>query len=218
VRLSSAMALVGFALSVPALAVDDTALGMDLPVASFRPGRQEHAAVRAVGATGALLLAANEHYNSNYRQAPDSEVWRREEYWAAPHEFMARGAGDCEDFAIAKYFHLLRLGVPEASLRLIIAHLFDSRSMRIEWHMVLGWYEAPGAEPLILDNVTPLVLPLSRRGDLSPRYAFNRAGWWTLQGTVAHRQEGSFPLERWHALLQRMQADAMAATGGFDPR
>ena len=33
------------------------------------------------------------------------------DYWATPKEFLLQGHGDCEDYAIAKYFTLLELGI-----------------------------------------------------------------------------------------------------------
>lgn len=44
---------------------------------------------------------------------------------------------------------------------------------RIENHMVLAYYPTPGADPLILDNLNPRVLPASQRSDLVPVFSFN---------------------------------------------
>ncbi|HPX55908.1 MAG TPA: transglutaminase-like cysteine peptidase, partial [Syntrophales bacterium] len=33
----------------------------------------------------------------------DIQLWGVQDYWATPIEFISRNAGDCEDFAIAKY-------------------------------------------------------------------------------------------------------------------
>lgn len=41
------------------------------------------------------------------------------DYWFSPLETLQRGAGDCEDHVILKYFALKYLGVPEESLRLV---------------------------------------------------------------------------------------------------
>lgn len=42
-----------------------------------------------------------------------------DDYWMTPLETLRRGAGDCEDHAILKYFVLKHLGVPEKSLCLV---------------------------------------------------------------------------------------------------
>ena len=51
----------------------------------------------------------------------DPVMWCMEDYWAKPVEFLANDGGDCEDFAIAKYFTLRGLGVPDAKLRIVYA-------------------------------------------------------------------------------------------------
>lgn len=37
---------------------------------------------------------------------------RQTNNWKTPKEFLIDGEGVCEDFAIAKYFTLLELGIP----------------------------------------------------------------------------------------------------------
>jgi amino acid transporter len=44
-----------------------------------------------------------------------------DDYWMTPKEFFIKGFGDCEDYAIAKYFTLLELGVKKESLYLAVA-------------------------------------------------------------------------------------------------
>jgi len=53
-----------------------------------------------------------------YRSDPD--LWHRPDYWASPLEFMRARSGDCEDFAIAKYFALRELGVPVHAMSIIV--------------------------------------------------------------------------------------------------
>ena len=36
----------------------------------------------------------------------DLRKWGRKDYWATPEEFLQTKGGDCEDFAVAKYFAL----------------------------------------------------------------------------------------------------------------
>ena len=43
----------------------------------------------------------------------------RKDYWATPREF-ANGGGDCEDFAIAKYFLLKRIGFADENLGILV--------------------------------------------------------------------------------------------------
>jgi predicted transglutaminase-like cysteine proteinase len=79
---------------------------------------------------------------------PDIDLWHVADYWENPSEIAAKGAGDCEDYAIAKYWLLRSLGVAEDDLQLIV--LIDKRNGA--YHAVLGVHLA-GAT-YILDSLT----------------------------------------------------------------
>jgi hypothetical protein len=75
--------------------------------------------------------------------------------------------------------------------------------------MVLAFYPAPDAEPLILDNLINDLQPASRRADLRPVFSFNSHGLW--QGASGARGAGGpASLSRWQELLKRVRAE------GFD--
>ena len=98
------------------------------------------------------LKDVNDFWNKiKYRR--DSIHWKQEDYWAAPFEFLGSGAGDCEDYAIAKYFSLRKLGIPENKLRITYVKLKRKRTKFEEAHMVLTYYHKPGATPIVLDNI-----------------------------------------------------------------
>jgi len=99
----------------------------------------------------------------------DQAHWGAVDYWATPSEFLASSGGDCEDYAIAKYFTLKELGVPVSRLRMVYARTWKTNGA----HMVLAYYAAPGAEPLILDSLEGGIRPASDRPDLIPVYTFN---------------------------------------------
>ena len=89
----------------------------------------------------------------------DIKHWGKEDYWATPIEFIASQGGDCEDFSLTKYFTLKARGMPESKLNLTYV-----KALRLnQHHMVLTYYSEPGAEPLILDNLTDRILPASQR-------------------------------------------------------
>ncbi len=96
----------------------------------------------------------------------DIHNWNRSEYWANLREFIGAGAGDCEDYAIAKYFTLLQLGIPQTKLKITYSKLMDKRYKKMIPHMVLSYFEEPYSEPLILDNAIKEIIPLSKRADL----------------------------------------------------
>ncbi|WP_232522467.1 transglutaminase-like cysteine peptidase [Chitinibacter sp. GC72] len=123
------------------------------------------------------LLRVNNYFNERIIFSSDRQVWGVEDYWATPVEFLGRGAGDCEDFAIAKYFSLLALGVPESKLRITYVQATGHGPANLA-HMVLTYYPTPSAVPLVLDNLIPEIKPASQRPDLTPVYGFNGQGLW----------------------------------------
>jgi len=133
----------------------------------------------------------------------DKKHWHRNDYWATPVEFLSTNGGDCEDFSIAKYFTLRELGVPDAKLRITYV-----KALRLnQAHMVLAYYEEPGSEPLILDNLTDQILPASRRDDLLPVYSFNGKNLWMSRERGQGRRVagGSQRINLWRDLNIRMK-------------
>ena len=149
------------------------------------------------------LTLVNTFFNKNIRFGTDLEVWEQEDYWATPLETLGRGAGDCEDFAIAKYFSLVALGVPEPKLRFVYvrALLQQGQTLRVEPHMVLAYYKSPGAEPLVLDNLASIIATASQRSDLTPVYSFNKEGY--FNGVLRTAMSRGTRLSRWEDLLLR---------------
>ena len=150
----------------------------------------------------------NTFFNRSIRFDDDRIVWGQSEYWATPMETLGKGAGDCEDFAIVKYFTLLQLGIPDERLRLIYvnARVGGAGTTTTQAHMVLAFYPAANTEPLILDNLKTEVQPASRRPDLLPVFSFNGQGIW--QGVSGARGPGGpASLSRWQDLLQRARAE-----------
>ena len=52
------------------------------------------------------LTAVNRFFNQQLSFRDDTRIWRQTDYWATPVESLVKGAGDCEDYALAKYFSL----------------------------------------------------------------------------------------------------------------
>src|SRR5690606_13410035 len=65
------------------------------------------------------LKQINDFFNQNIRFRDDNDHWQQSDYWATPLETLGSGAADCEDYTIAKYMSLIKLGVPRERLRLI---------------------------------------------------------------------------------------------------
>lgn len=153
------------------------------------------------------LKRVNEFFNRQISFQDDQTVWSAPDYWATPLEFMGKGAGDCEDYAIAKYFSLSMLGVPNERLRLtyVKAKIGGTASTVTQAHMILAYYAQPDAEPLILDNLLSDIRPASRRTDLIPVFSFNSDGLWV--GNAAQSQSPVDKLSRWKELLLKMREE-----------
>lgn len=159
------------------------------------------------------LKSVNEFFNRRTRFLTDQEIWRQSDYWATPMETLAKGAGDCEDFTIAKYFTLLSLDIPVEQLRLIYvkARIGGMYSNVQQAHMVLAYYPSPDAEPLVLDNLITEIRPASRRPDLAPVFSFNSQGIFRGVARNDNSPKGDVgQLSRWSDLLKRARAE------GFD--
>lgn len=152
------------------------------------------------------LLHVNSYFNQRIRWAEDSELWQQEDYWATLLETLAKGAGDCEDFAIAKYVSLLLAGVQESKLRLTYVRLQQPGTAQAIAHMILAYYPDPGAEPLILDNLDTTIRPASQRTDLTPVYSFNATHLW-FRGPHASASDPTARISRWRDVLARLQAE-----------
>ena len=153
----------------------------------------------------ARLEPVNTWFNRRVLFRTDDEIWGEADHWASPLELLQKGQGDCEDYAIAKYFSLLAVGTPVARLRLVYVRA-QVNGNDTQAHMVLAYYPRPDAEPLILDNLVGSVRPASRRPDLTPVFSFNSEGLW--QGVGA--QSAGDPqarLSRWRLVLARAREE-----------
>lgn len=123
---------------------------------------------------GAPLMEKIKGVNNFFNKWPyrtDTVVWGVEDYWAAPCEFLAR-SGDCEDYAIIKYYALKSLGVPANIMR--IAAVKDT--IRGIGHAVLVVYT--GDDAYVLDNVSNLVLSHKRLKHYRPLFTVNENYLW----------------------------------------
>lgn len=129
----------------------------------------------------------------------DNMLWGKNDYWATPLEFLGSNAGDCEDFTIAKYFSLLELGVSDKKLRLVYVKALTLN----QFHMVLAYYSTPSSEPVILDNIEPVIKKSSARRDLLPIYSFNGKNLWLMKSRNGQLAGKSSRLSLWNDLRAR---------------
>lgn len=116
-------------------------------------------------------IDAVNHWANQQPYVEDTANWGVADYWETPGEFLAHG-GDCEDFAIAKYFSLARLGVPADDLRIVIV---KDQALGV-FHAVLAVRDQD--QTLLLDNQLAEAAPLSAVPQYQMVYAINTQGWW----------------------------------------
>lgn len=151
------------------------------------------------------LKIVNDFWNRKILQGEDITIWGQKDYWATPMESLYKGIADCEDFVIAKYFSLIKLGLDPNKLRLVYVQAqLGAQSIA---HMVLGYYPTPQSEPLVLDSLIDRIQLAHLRPDLIPVFSFNALGVYMPGG----KRSSIDRIGRWRDLLSRMQ------TQGFNP-
>ena len=91
------------------------------------------------------LGAVNSFFNQQLSFQDDPGIWRQIDYWATPVESLIKGAGDCEDYALAKRRALIDAGWPASTLLMSVVKQADG-----EGHAVLLVRTDRG--DLVLDN------------------------------------------------------------------
>lgn len=117
------------------------------------------------------LQAVNFYINTIVPQY-DEQTYQSEDYWASRGEFLSHGGGDCEDYAIAKFYSLKDLGMDAKQMALCIV----KEKGDFYAHMVLLVLKSANTDPLVLDNMSFKVLTLNERYDISLKECMNETG------------------------------------------
>jgi predicted transglutaminase-like cysteine proteinase len=142
----------------------------------------------------AILHMVNGYFNQ-WIPKSDDLAWATPEYWDTPREFINNRGGDCEDYAIAKYFALRFLGFKEAQMRIIIVRLWDEKGKAFsQLHAVLGVY-SKNTWFILDNNARPRdnIFPHTQyHGRFEALYSLNETGAWLhgaeiTQSTIARR-------------------------------
>ncbi|WP_026278995.1 MULTISPECIES: transglutaminase-like cysteine peptidase [Thioalkalivibrio] len=151
------------------------------------------------------ITRVNEFFNRKLLYQDDQVTWGKEDFWATPLEALDKGAGDCEDYSIAKYVSLRKLGIPDERLRLfyVRARLGGPDSNLSQAHMVLGYFTDPRDEPQVLDNLVTRIETASQRDDLTPIFSFNSEGLWP-DGQEQSAADPTARLSRWRRVLEQL--------------
>jgi len=129
----------------------------------------------------ARLGEINRAINLSIRPMSDLAQYGVEDYWAAPLEALSSGAGDCEDYAIAKYVALEESGIAPADLQLEIVRDVKHKTT----HAVVAVRYKD--EWLILDNRTLRIIN-AEETHYYPLLALDHEGVRTFTTEIARRR------------------------------
>jgi predicted transglutaminase-like cysteine proteinase len=115
----------------------------------------------------ALLDHVNSAVNQSMRYQADASLWGVGDYWADPADIAQKGAGDCEDFALTKFWLLRELGIAEEQMQLVILQ----NTRRQLFHAVLVVHTATGA--YVLDNVNSTLRQDTAYAQYTPIMSFS---------------------------------------------
>ena len=152
----------------------------------------------------AKLEAVNGYVNARVRFQDDRIQFGVADRWLAPSDTLARGRGDCEDFALAKRAMLRAAGVPEADLYLVVLKDLSRRAD----HAVLVVRAA--GRFLVLDNGTDRIVDSADVADYRPMLTFAANG-----RTYTHGYRREAPPVTYAA--NRVAAPVTLATTRFEP-
>jgi predicted transglutaminase-like cysteine proteinase len=150
------------------------------------------------------LKLVNDFFN-RVMYMTDMRNWKVKDYWATRMEFMGKDKGDCEDYAIAKYFTLIQLGIAPKKLFLSYVKLVKLRQA----HMVLTYFKTPKSIPLVLDNMNFKIFPANKRRDLKPVFSFNAESLYKAKqaGLGKMVPSGNKKNKKWLDLMDNIKRD-----------
>jgi predicted transglutaminase-like cysteine proteinase len=129
----------------------------------------------------ARLGEINRAINLSIRPMSDLAQYGVEDYWAAPLEALSSGAGDCEDYAIAKYVALEESGIAPADLQLEIVR--DVKHKMTHAVVTVRYKD----EWLIMDNRTLRIIN-AEETHYYPLLALDHEGVRTFTTEIARRR------------------------------
>ncbi|BAM92693.1 conserved exported hypothetical protein [Bradyrhizobium oligotrophicum S58] len=133
----------------------------------------------------ARLGEINRAINLAIRPASDLAQYGEMDVWTSPLVTFANLAGDCEDYAIAKFVALRLAGIPPEDLRIVILR----NTARDEDHAVVA--ARLEGRWLLLDNQRMAMIEDSAARQVQPRFVMDETGISTLQASPLMAQISS---------------------------
>ncbi|RVQ64748.1 hypothetical protein EKN06_15195 [Croceicoccus ponticola] len=128
------------------------------------------ALLKADAGEGALpyrIAKVNRWVNAKIAYTSDAKLYGKADYWATVGETLARGKGDCEDYAIAKMELLAAMGVSRDDMYLTLARDL----VRRDDHAVL--IVKVEGRSILLDNASDDLIDGDSANDYRPILSFN---------------------------------------------
>ena len=127
------------------------------------------------------------------------------DYWSSPKEFLIDGKGDCEDYAITKFFSLKDVGIDKTKLYLGVGKVKYSKTS----HMVMLYFKTNTSIPIVLDNLSWKILPLNKRSDLTVQFVFNEIDSYTIKNNKKDQKVriNWGKKDKWKELLQKVYSN-----------
>lgn len=116
------------------------------------------------------LKSVNDFMN-RARYVTDPINYNVPDVWNSPAEFFAN-QGDCEDYAIAKFFSLKWLGWPADSMRIVAVQDLNLKA----GHAILAAYV--DGKAYILDNQIKQLVEANAIKHYEPVFSISEKGWW----------------------------------------
>ncbi len=146
-------------------------------VSRAAPAQLMRSELRRAGITRGLseaeiLQRVNQWVNRRIAYVGDDRNYRQSDFWATAEQTIARGSGDCEDFAILKMQMLAAAGIDRDRVKLV---LLRDLALNAD-HAFLLVQSAHGK--LVLDNMTDQLYDGSRGTDVRPILSFSGTRRW----------------------------------------
>ncbi|MBB4264812.1 transglutaminase-like cysteine peptidase [Roseospira visakhapatnamensis] len=116
-------------------------------------------------------IEAVQDFVNQWEYITDPINWGREDFWTTPSEFFVK-AGDCEDYAIAKFMSLRALGFPGDALKVVAV-----RDLNLGIGHAVTVVTLAG-ETLLLDNQIDPVIETRSVRHYRPVFAASEDVWW----------------------------------------
>ncbi|CAD7287794.1 hypothetical protein LMG7974_00677 [Campylobacter majalis] len=141
-------------------------------------------------------------YINTMRPRHDDYYNKNIDIWSTRAEFLRSAGGDCEEYAISKLKSLRDLGVKNQACLLVVKEKIIGG-----YHMVLALWKKQGSEPVILDNLSFKILPISARYDLEPKYCLMDGKYYRLKDNGKNLETLNIRMDAYEKYLQKEQSE-----------